>query len=273
MVSLSVSQAWNETAAFVKREAGLLLPIALLLLAVPGAAMQLAMPTPPAPGQTPEVGAWLLLLPVVMFASIVATVAISYLALRPGTSVGEALQVGLKRFLPVFLASLLIGIVAIIIMIPLAILIMGGAIASGNPSAAGGSILLFGLLAIVIGIAFWVRLMLMTPVAAAENVGPIALIRRSWALTKGHFWKLLALVLLVVAVAMVVIIAVSAIVGIFVFMIAGPPEPGSTSFILMTILSSVLSAIFSAVFVTLLARVYAQLSGSVPTEIRSSAGA
>ena len=228
--------------------------------------MQLAMPTPPAPGQPPEPGAWLLLLPIVMFASIVGTVAISYLALRPGTSVGEALQVGLKRFLPVFLASLLIGIVAILLMVPLAIIVMGGAIASGNPSAAGGSILLFGLLAIVIALAFWVRLMLMTPVAAAENVGPIAIIRRSWTLTRSHFWRLLGLVLLMVVVAMVVIGAISAIVGIFVFMVAGPPEPGSTSLILMTILSAVLSAIFSAVFITLLARVYAQLSGSAPTE-------
>ncbi|HET9428683.1 MAG TPA: glycerophosphoryl diester phosphodiesterase membrane domain-containing protein [Allosphingosinicella sp.] len=266
MASLSISQAWNETAAFMKREAGLILPIALLLLAVPGAAMQLAMPPAPAPGQTPEAGAWLLLIPVVMFASIVGTVAISFLALRPGTSVGEGLQVGLRRFLPVFIASLLIGLAALLVMIPLAAIFMGGAIASGNPTAAGGSLLLFLLLATCIALAFWVRLMLMTPVAAAENAGPIAIIRRSWALTAGHFWKLLGLVLLMLIVAMVVIFAISALVGIFVFMLAGPPDPGSTSFILMTILSALLSAIFSAIFVTLLARVYAQLSGSVPTE-------
>ena len=267
MASLSISQAWNETAAFVKRESGLILPIALLLLAVPAAAMQLLMPAPPAPGETPELGAWLLLIPVVMVASIVGTLAISYLALRPGTSVGEGLQVGLRRFLPVFLASILIGLVALAVMIPLAIIFMGGAIASGNPSAAGGSLALFALVAMVIALTFWVRLMLMTPVAAAEDAGPINIIRRSWVLTKGHFWKLLGLVLLMLVVAMVVIFVISALVGIFVFMLAGPPDPGSTSFILMTILSALLSAVFSAVLVTLLARVYAQLSGSVGTHV------
>ncbi len=268
MASLSISQAWNETAAFIKRESGLILPIALLLLAVPSAALQIFMPTPPVPGQTPEAGAWLLLLPVVMIASIVGTVAISYLALRPGTSVGEGLHVGLRRFLPVFLASLLIGLAALIVLTPIGILIMGSAMTSGNPTAAaGGAITLFALIFLIVGIVVWTRLMLMTPVAAAEGVGPIALIRRSWALTRGHFWKLLGLVLLMVVVAIVVIGAISAIVGIFIIMLAGPPEPGSTSLILTTIVSSVVSAVFSAIFVILLARIYIQLSGSAPTPV------
>ena len=267
MASLSISQAWNETAAFIKQEAGLILPIALLLLAVPGAALQLAMPAPPAPGQAPELGAWLLLIPVTMIASIIGTLAISYLALRPGTSVAEGLQVGVRRFLPVFLASLLIGLAATLIILPLAMVLAGGAMASGNPAAAGGSIVLLALLMVIVAIAFWVRLMLMTPVAAVETAGPIAIIRRSWELTKGHFWKLLGLVVLLLVVMMVVMFAVSAIVGIFVIMLAGPPEPGNTSAILLLIVSSLLSAVFSAVFVTLLARVYAQLNSSAPTEV------
>jgi hypothetical protein len=263
MATLSITQAWNETSAFVKREAGLILPIALLLLAVPSAAIQLAMPTV-APGESPEAGLWLVLIPVVIAASIIGTVAISFLALRPGSSVGEGLQVGVKRFLPVFLASILIGLAALIVTAPLAILLVGGAVASGNPAAAGGSAIVFLLIIMVVAVAVWVRLMLMTPVAASEDVGPVAMIRRSWALTRGHFWKLLALVLLMVLVAMVIILAASAVIGIFVVMIAGPPEPGNTSFIVMTIVSALLSAIFSAIFVTLLARVYAQLSGAAP---------
>jgi hypothetical protein len=267
MANLSITTAWNETAAFVKREAGLILPIAFLLLAVPGAALQLAMPTPPMPGESPEAGAWLLLIPLVMIASIIGSIAISYLALRPGTSVGEGLQAGLRRFFPLFLASLLIGIAAVIIMIPLAFILLGGAVATGDPAAAGGSLILFILIATVIAIAFWVRLMLMTPVAAAERAGPIALISRSWELTKGHFWKLLGLVILLLVVALIVTYAISAVIGIFVFMVAGPPDPGSTSLIVMTIISALLQAVFSAIFVTLLARIYVQLSGSVPSEV------
>jgi ABC-type Fe3+ transport system permease subunit len=266
MATLSISQAWNETAAFIRRESGLILPIAFLLLAVPSAALQLAMPTPQAPGQTPEAGAWLILLPIVMIASIVGTIAISYLALRPGASVGEGLQVGTRRFIPVFLASLIIGLAAILVMVPLFLIAGLGSVASGTPPS-GGAVALFILFFLVIGLVFWVRLMLITPVAAVEKAGPIEIIKRSWGLTRGHFWRLLGLVLLLMVVFIVVMVALSAIIGIFVFMLAGRPEPGSTSQILMTIISGLLSAAFSAVFITMIARVYAQLAESTPTEI------
>lgn len=267
MANLSITTAWNETAAFVKREAGLILPIALMLLAVPTAALQIAMPTPSTPGELPAAGLWLLLLPLVMIASIVGSVAITYLALRPGSSVAEGLQVGVKRFLPLFLASLLIAIAAIIVMIPIALIVVGGAAATGSVGAATGSVVLLVLIMMVIGVAFWVRIMLMTPVAAAENLGPIALIRRSWELTRGHFWKLLGFVVLMVMVGGVAIWAISAIIGILVFALGGPPQPGNSSFIVMTIVEALLSAIFSAFFVTMVARVYAQLTGSVPKDV------
>ncbi len=273
MAALSATTAWNETAAFFKREAGLILPIALLLLAVPSAALQLFMPVSPGPGQMPEFGAWLILLPLVVIASIVGTLAISYLALRPGSSVGEGLQVGARRFLPLFLASFLIGFVALLVFILLAMIFLGGAAVSGDLSAASGPLALLILVGTIIGLFFWVRLMLMTPVAAVESSGPIAILRRSWALTRGHFWKLLGLLLLVSIVAMIIIVVLTSIIGIFVVMLAGPIAPGSTSFILMTILSALMSAVFSAVLITLLSRIYAQLSdaSSTPASMPPSA--
>ena len=45
MANLSITTAWNETVAFIAREARLVLPIAFLLLALPGAAMQLVIDT------------------------------------------------------------------------------------------------------------------------------------------------------------------------------------------------------------------------------------
>lgn len=269
MANLSISTAWNETAEFVKRESGLILPIAFLLIAVPGALMQILMPEPAAPGELPEGGAWLLIFPIAIVASMIGTIAISLLALRPGTSVSEALQRGLRRFVPLFLASLLIGLAAAVVAIPLILIVAGGAVLTGggNAAAAAGSILLVALILFVVGIAVWVRLMLMTPIAAAENVGPVAIIRRSWDLTAGHFWKLLGFALLLMIVGVIVVFAITAIFGILIFALAGAPEPGSTSMILMTIVSALLQSVLSAVFVTMLARVYAQLSGSPTAEV------
>lgn len=269
MANLSISTAWNQTAEFVKRESGLILPIAFLMIAVPGALMQILMPEPAAPGEMPEAGAWLLIFPIAIVASVIGTVAISTLALRPGTSVGEALQRGVRRFIPLFLASLLLFLAAMVIAIPIILVVAGGAVMSGggDPAALAGPILLVALILFVIFIAFWVRLMLMTPVAAAEEVGPVAIIRRSWSLTGGHFWKLLGFALLLMIVGAIVVFAITAIFGILVFALAGAPEPGSTSMILMTIVSALLQSVLSAVFVTMIARIYAQLAGTPAAEV------
>lgn len=261
MANLSVTGAWNETMAFMKRESGLVLPIAFLLVALPGALLQIVMPQPAA-GEPPEAGLWLLLVPVVAVAGMVGSLAISWLALRPGTSVGEALQVGLRRFLMLFLATLLVGCGFLLLLVPLLLLAGGGAaLGGGDPGALVGAALLALLVFAVVAVALWVRLMLMTPVAAVEKAGPIEIIRRSWALTAGHFWKLLGLVLLLLVAALVLVMVVAMVAGIILFALAGPPDPQSLSMILITIVSSLLQAVLGAIFAVLVARIYAQLSG------------
>jgi uncharacterized membrane protein len=268
MAQLSITTAWNETTAFLSREARLVFPVAFLLVALPGLALQLAGPAS-APGEMPQIGVlWLVLLPVTIAAGIIGSIAIAFLALRPGTSVGEALQRGLRRFIPLFLASLLIGIAAMIVIIPLVMLVVGGSALSGGDLSEGdlaalaGPLVLLALILLVLGVALWVKLMLMTPVAAAEDdAGPIRIIARSWTLTAGHFWKLLGFVLLLFIAIIVTTIVISMIAGILIALFAGPPEPNSLSFVLLGIVSAVVQAIISAVVVTLTARVYVQLSG------------
>ena len=262
MARLSITTAWNETVAFIGREAQLILPIAFLLLALPGAGLQLVMPTP-APGVTPEFPPiFLLLVPLAILAGMVGSIAITYLALRPGRSVGEALQRGLGRFLILFAASLLIGLAALILLVPLLVLFAGSAaLTAATPAAAAGPMLRVLLIFLVVMIAFWVRLLLMNAVAAAEDVGPIDIITRSWALTSGYFWKLLGFVLLLLLAALIVSVAISALLGILLFLAAGPPEPGSVSMIVMMIVSALIQSVLSAIFLVLIARIYAQLAG------------
>ena len=262
MANLSITTAWNETASFVQREARLLFPIAFLLIALPGGLLQMFMPVA-VPGQPPQVGAWLLLIPVAIVASMIGSISISYLALRPGASVGEALEVGARRFIMLFAASLLIGLAAIILFVPLVLIIGGGAAMGGTPSVAMvGLIGLFAIVFLVVVLAFWVRLMLMTSVAAAENSGPIGIISRSWELTSGHFWKLLGFVLLAFVVFMVISMVVGAIGGIAIVLMAGQLEPGSFATFLVMLVGALVNMVMTVYFTTLLARIYLQLSGS-----------
>lgn len=253
---LSITTAWNETAAFVAREAQLVLPIGFLLLALPGALLQIVMPTP-TPGQLPETGLWMAAIPVAILVSIVGALAVTLLALRPGTSVGEALQHGARRLLPVVLALLLVSLGAAIATLPVFLLFGLAAMAAGTPAVGALALLVLFPVALIL----WARLSLVTPVAAAESVGPIAILQRSWALTRGHFWTLLGFLVLMLVVTLVISIAVSAIGGIVILLIAGQPDPGSLAFYLMLIVSTLVQAVLSTVLAVMVARVYAQLSG------------
>ena len=94
MATLSITQAWNETAEFVRREAGLLLPVSFMLLALPNALMELLILPPPMPGQAPEPAFGCCSSCCSSWPVLIGNVAISYLAIRPGSSVGEALRRG-----------------------------------------------------------------------------------------------------------------------------------------------------------------------------------
>ncbi|MFN3389846.1 MAG: hypothetical protein ACK40O_13065 [Allosphingosinicella sp.] len=262
MQKLSITQAWNETAVFVKRDLGPLFTIAFALMALPSIIMQALAPQPTP--EDPDVGAaFLLLLPVVIVLSLVGSIAITALALRRETVVGSAIAHGFRRFLPLLGASLLIGIAAMLVMIPV-ILAAGISLedlTAPTPAAVGG-LMLAMLVLFVVFIAIWVRLMLMTPVGTNEPVGPIAIIRRSWALTAGHFWKLLGFVLLFGIAAVVVMMVITMVIGIVIGLVAGAPEPGSLSGLLLLIVGGVLNAAFVVFFTTMIARIYAQLAGA-----------
>jgi hypothetical protein len=258
MATLSINEAWNETAAFAKREAHLLFPVAFLLISLPGAVLQALIP-PAVPGAAPQPGLWMAAIPVAILLSLIGTLAITHLALRPGSSVGESLQLGARRFIHLLGAVILVGLGGAALMFVIAIASSGVGAAIGDPRS-GIAVAVMLLLALPTILFFWVRLMLMTPVAAAESGGPIAIIARSWALTRGHFWPLLGFVIVLIILLLVLSIAVGAIGGLIAYAIAGAPRPGSLAMFAVLLLSALFNAVVSALFATFLARIYAQLT-------------
>lgn len=263
MANLSITTAWNETSAIVRREARLLLPIAFLLLALPSVLFQLAVGFDPQ--RMPEPGAWMLLVPIIGLASLLGTLAICVLVLRPGVSVGEALSAGLKRLIPTFLATLLLVVIGIILSIPFVLIFGVGMLATGaDPAASPGLALLGVLLAMALFIFLWVRVMMVTPASSVEPIGPVALLRRSWSLTGGHVAKLLGFVVLIFIAFLVISLAVTAVGGLLIALIAGAPTPGSLSMGLVVLLGAVVNTAFMVYFTAMLARIYAQLADGQP---------
>lgn len=276
MTNLSITTAWNESTAFVRREGHLLYPLAFLLLALPGAAMSLLGPQQqPQPGQVPEPGAWMLMLPVGAVLGLIGQIALSCLALRPGSSVGEALGRGGRRFLPALAALLLVaagaGLLFFAVTVVVAVLMPEAArdlAAPGPPTQAElGALGLILLIIFPVAAFFGTRLSLMTPVAAAEDVGPIAIMRRSWSLSSGHFWKLLGFFILLGIVVLVAAMAVQFVFGSIIAVAAGRPEPGSLSFVLIVLLQAALNALFYMFIIAALSRIYVQLTGANVAEV------
>lgn len=258
MADLSLTRAWNEAAAFVKREGTLLFPLGLLAV-LPGAALQLLLP--PAPrGQLPPPGPWMLMIPIGAIVAIIANIAINRLVLRPGTSVGEALGHGVRRMPSLLAVAIMVGAASVLLLTVVAtivLLLTGTPGQQPSPAAMSLAILITLPLALYLG----TRLLLTTPVAAAETGGPLAILRRSWALTGDHVWKLIGLLLLIALLVIVVALAVSAVAGILIVLLAGPPEPGSISRLLILAVATLLNMVMTVYLATLLARVYAQLAG------------
>ncbi|NJC33038.1 hypothetical protein GGR88_000512 [Sphingomonas jejuensis] len=261
MQSLSIDRAWTETRQRVFANAALLWPIAFTLLALPGVIFQYLVLQPrleafAASGNTDFTvfeGSWYLWgLPVIALL-IVGTVAVLLLTGRSGVSVGEALAVGLRRSVPLFIAMLLLGVVA-----GAAAGVIGG-ILTATMGAVGAAI---GRLLLLILFAYGgVRIGFLSPaVAAYEGVGPIAILRRSWALSRGNFWRLFGILLVLVVVSFIVSVFVTIVFGIVVSLASGG-QPGPVGTLLTLLVSGLLNAVISVFFTVMAGQIYRQLAG------------
>jgi hypothetical protein len=263
MRALSISAAWEEVRAILIRDGRLYVSVALALIALPSAINTLLNPS----GGMNAANAPAWIVAVTLVASLIALsgqLALIRLALGPSTTVGSAIGHGLRR-MPIYLLSIILMVIALfVLLIPLGILlallgmpITGTAMKVQVTPATSIAFLLFFLIVVF----FAVRLILSAPVASAENTGPIAILRRSWTLTSGHWWSLFGFLLLFVVGAIVVLIAVGSAVGVAVRLTLGPLDPMSAPALVFALVEALVSAAVSALFALMLARIYVQLAG------------
>jgi len=262
MTKLSITQAWNESTDYIGHHFGALFTVALAFNMVPSLALQLLGP---GQGQPPRLGPWLLLVPVVLVLSIAGSLTLNSLALGREAVVGRAIAHGFRRTLPVLGATLLVLFAGFVLLVVL-VIASGVDLKHADPMvlAASSRFRALMLVFLLVALFFAVRLLMLNPVAAAEPLGPIGILKRSWILTGRAFWKLLALLALLLILFFVISIVVKIALGSLVFLAFGAPQAGNLSTLVLLLLSGIVNAGLAVCVVTLLARIYVQLAGDSP---------
>ncbi|WP_095013255.1 glycerophosphoryl diester phosphodiesterase membrane domain-containing protein [Tsuneonella mangrovi] len=173
---------------------------------------------------------------------------------RTRPTVGQALAIGARLFIPYIAAQIIMVVaVSLLIMVPI---IVGVAI-----STAVGVIM--GIAALVAAVYLFTKFILLPPVIAIDRIGnPIAALRRSWMLTKGNSLRIFLFVLLLVVAVAVVGGVISMMLGL-VLALAGT----DIALIGRAILSSVLNTVWVVIFLAVLAAIHRQLAGDSPEAV------
>ena len=163
------------------------------------------------------------------------------------------------RFVPVLLATLLIGIiefvaivvVLLVFLIPFFLVVVNTASARSYDSASAGiggalSIIFLMIVAlIVVACFFTVKFAFTSSAVVLEGLGPVDAIKRSWSLSKGSFWRILGRILLIG----VVIGLISSVLGGIVGAILGVGANAADSVGMLVAFSAFVSALLSAVVI------------------------
>ncbi|WP_343346633.1 glycerophosphoryl diester phosphodiesterase membrane domain-containing protein [Sphingomicrobium sp. XHP0239] len=267
MAGLSISKAWDDARPIIARDGRLMFIIALATVVLPQAILTLVAPDSGETVDGAEGSSFLLLGLNLLLAlvNVVGSIAIATLALTKGASVADGLMRGLRRLLPTIGASFVLLIVVMAIVFGLMLIGFAGSLPDlSDPEAMPevSALGVFAVLAILPILLFvGVRFMMMTPVIAAENEGIFGILRRTWRLTSGHFWRLLGFLILFGIGAIVFILGTTLVGGLLVKLLLGDPDPLTPAALVMGLISGLAAAVITIVYSTILARLYLQLAG------------
>lgn len=186
MTTFSLGTIWEETIAFLRREAALLIPVALAIFAPAQVLLSLGMAGAATLRTAAGVAAsaqMLLTIPAVLLV-LFGNLAISRIVLTPGGSVREGLGSAARR-LPRSLGTMLLlasAFIAVGIAI-VVVVVLGAMVFSVDPRSKLVSDQIAGLMVVTMFVLL-IRLLLLVPVLAMENRSAAEVIRRAWALSR-----------------------------------------------------------------------------------------
>lgn len=252
MAKLSISKAWEDSREVLSRDGKLIGALALAMFFLPGV---IAGVIRPEGGGLPTTGGDLLLMTVVTIVGVIGQLAVIRLALGAPSTVGDAIRHGASRAAYYIAANLLW-------LFPLLVagyFLAGDVVRSPETAGLASALAFLALLAVMIFIS--VRMLMTSPVATAETLMPIAILKRSWRLTAGHWWRLFGFMMLFLLLVLVLLWAASTIVGIVGGLLFGPVEPMTLGALFVAFFIELVTMVLTVGFLIMLARIYAQLSG------------
>ena len=258
MAKLSLSRAWDETREVMARDGKLIGAVALALFFLPGVVAAVMAPESEA---MPTTSGPLLLMAIVAVIGVIGQLAVIRLALGGGSSVGEAIRHGAMRA-PIYIAASLLWLSPLLIA---GYFLAADALRSPETANLSSALALIAIFSILVFLS--VRMLMTSSVATAEGGSPVAIIRRSWQLTSGNWWRLFAFLILLLMVALVLLWATGALVGVISVLIFGPVEPMSVAALFNAFFVQLVTAVITIVFLVMLARIYVQLSGLAHADV------
>jgi hypothetical protein len=258
--NLALGAIWEETIAFVRAELALLTPLAMLGFGLPTLVMLMAVPIDATASGMLKPGSWMLWFLPCGVLSMLGSLSVSALALRPGVSVKESIGVAIQR-LPSALGLLLMYAgVQVAMAIPLA---LAGMVEMRLSGQVGPVSMVLNLAGIAITIWLFVRLMPIWAVLADRPQKPWEAVRAAFRLTRGCYPKLLLLRVVMAFVAIllmvVLLIPIGAIAQIVGALTGGP----SVSILLSFIATGLMVAMIGGIWTVFVARLYRRLDASV----------
>ena len=265
------NRAWKEATSAIAANRDVLLALAGVFFLVPSLAFNLLFPQQQAEMPVPErSGApsgeamaevlqqmqqmhtealpWVM--PMAIFQAVGTLAILTLFTDHSRPTVGEAIRRGLGGVLTYFGSQILLAF---------GLAIVGGVLI-GVAAATGSAMLMVLAVGIVIVGALYaaVKTSLVAPVIAVEGQrNPVAVLQRSWRLTKGNSVRIALFYLLLLVAFLVIMMIVSAILGIVLALLAG--QEGAQ--IGAAVISSVLGAAMTLYFVAIIASIHRQLAG------------
>jgi hypothetical protein len=260
MARFSIGRVWDEAWAFLRAESALLVPVALATI---GAAMLLLTQVIPDPvNDALPRGPWLLWLIPVYVLMLAGIIAVSALVLRPGISVAESFRLALRR-LPIAAGMvLLIAALSVVASVPVALAslidVQRGGAPGGLTAMANGAML-------AVTVWLWIRLLPMWAVVTDGRTTPLAVLRDSFALTRGIAGRLLGLTVIAGAAAIMVGAAILFGGGAVLMLIGRAIGGTEMAALLVAILMAVLVAAATTIWTVLIAILYRHLGAAHST--------
>lgn len=268
MSNLSISRAWEETRHVLAHDGRLLGTVALALFALPAAIMGAVIPgglgaAMFAALQGKSLSAAVLLV-VLLLVMLVGQLSITRLTIGPSVSVGGSIAHAVRR-LPVYVGvGLIVGIalMAALMVIAIVVGVAAGPGASEEQLASSPGMLLAVMAMVAVYLFLLARIISMAAaVTSSERHGVFGVLRRSWSLTSGSFWRLFGFLLVFFIGAGVLLVAIGSVVGVVVQLMLGTLEPMAASTLVLALVDGAVSGAVSLLLVVMLARIYVQLAG------------